>query len=830
MKHLNFNELQKKVKELEDEISRLKSEESRAKLIEQALKESFADCELLLNNIPGVVYKGYQNWDVDFFDDKIEMLTGYPKEVFNSRRMKWSDLVVEDDVEAFKGATKMALKRDGSYLREYRVRTRNGQTRWIQDRGTIVCDAHGAIQHLSGIFFDATERKQAKDEITRTKVELEQIFRTAADGMRVVDKEFNMLKVNETFVNMFGVKEEDLQKKCYEVLSGPVCHTPDCPVRRILRGEKRIEIETERQRMDGAKLQCILTATPFRNEKGEILGVVENLKDITERKRMEESLARSEANYRLLLSTIPSVVFRGYKDWSVEFLDDKIEKLTGYPKEDFNSRKLKWYDVVAQEDIQSIEELFKNALKEDKVYVREYRIKTKAGEVLWIRERSQIILDERGELAHVSGIFSDITEMKLMSQELERSYEELAMTLRELEEANKELETRYREINELNANLEMMVQQRTEELVNSEKKYRRLFEDSKDMVYICNKGGEVTEINPSGLELLGCDSREDFQRLTLEDMFRNPDEAYNYRQILEHQGFIKDYEIEFKKKDGGILSMLITANSILDESGEFAGCEGIAKNVTELRRVTEGLIESQKMATVGQLAAGVAHEINTPLQVILTHAQLLADEFPEGSEPLADLKLIEEQSKICGRIVADLLLYSRGSETIVDAVGINQLIEEVLAVMEHSLNIDRIYITRNFASHLPTISGDREKLKQVYINLLNNAHDAIGSDGAIGISTHHDMDAGEIVISFVDSGKGIPPEIINKIFDPFFTTKGVGEGTGLGLSVTLGIIKDHGGHIEVESPLSAERLKMLERGEGDKIGPGAAFIIHLPSN
>jgi signal transduction histidine kinase len=138
--------------------------------------------------------------------------------------------------------------------------------------------------------------------------------------------------------------------------------------------------------------------------------------------------------------------------------------------------------------------------------------------------------------------------------------------------------------------------------------------------------------------------------------------------------------------------------------------------------------------------------------------------------------------------------------------------------MEHSLNIDRIYITRDFASHLPPISGDVEKLKQVYINMLNNAHDAVGSDGAITITTHHDMDAGEIVISFMDSGRGIPPEIINKIFDPFFT-----------ISVTFGIVKDHGGHIAVESPLSAERLKILEGGEGDKRGLGTAFIIHLPT-
>jgi len=813
---MKYKQLQEKVKELEDEISRLKTEESRSTLIEEALQESLADYELLLGKIPGVVYKGYKNWDVDFFDDKIEMLTGYPKEVFNSRRMKWSELIIEDDLEPVKNITKMALTGNRSYIREYRIRIRNGQIRWIRDRGSVVCDREGGIQHFSGVFFDDTERKEARDEVTRTKMELEQIFRTAADGMRVVDKNFNVLRVNDTFVALSGMKEEEcLEKKCYEILGGIHCHTPECNIARVLKGENRIEMETERERMDGTRIQCIATATPFRNERGETLGIVEDFKDISYRKQMEESLAQSEANYRLLLSTIPSIVFKGYEDWSVDFLDDKVENLTGYPKEDFNSRKLHWYDIVVEEDIQSIQKLFEKALEADKVYLREYRIKTKLGDVRWIRERSQIVLDEKGELAYISGIFADITDMKLMSQELERSH--------------KELEIRYQEINELNANLERMVQLRTAELVKSEKKYSRLFEDSKDMVYICNKKGEIVEINASGLELLGYDSREDFQQVSLEDVFRNPGDAYNYRQTLENEGYVKDYEVEFRKKNGEILNMLITANAILDEGGEVAGCEGIAKNVTELRRVTEGLIESQKMATVGQLAAGVAHEINTPLQIILTHAQLLADEFPEGSEALEDLKLIEKQSKICGRIVADLLLYSRESESIIDSIDINQIIEEVLAVMEHSLNIDRIYITRSFKTHLPPISGDSEKLKQVYINMLNNAHEAIGTDGAIGITTHHDADAGEIVISFMDSGRGIPPEIINRIFDPFFTTKGVGEGTGLGLSVTFGIIKDHGGHIEVESPLPAEKMKILATGEGDKRGPGTAFIIHLPT-
>ena len=146
-----------------------------------------------------------------------------------------------------------------------------------------------------------------------------------------------------------------------------------------------------------------------------------------------------------------------------------------------------------------------------------------------------------------------------------------------------------------------------------------------------------------------------------------------------------------------------------------------------------------------------------------------------------------------------------------------------------SLNIDRIYVSRSFENDLPPISGDVEKLKQVYINMLNNAHEAIRTDGVIGITTNYDRDAGEIVTCFIDSGTGIPQEIIKNIFDPFFTTKGVGEGTGLGLSVIIGIVKDHGGDIEVESPPSAERLKILETAEGERRGPGTAFTIHLPT-
>ncbi|MBW1980637.1 MAG: PAS domain S-box protein [Deltaproteobacteria bacterium] len=799
MKNKTDSKPEEKIKELEHHIQRLKSEASRSKLVEEALREALVDYERLLDNIPGILYRGYRDWHVDFFDNKIEALTGYPKEVFNSRRMKWSDLIIAADMEAVKSATRAALNENRPYVREYRIRDRRGQVRWIQDRGTIISGEAGEPRQLHGIFFDVTETKQVQAEMVRTKIELEQIFQTAADGMRVVDKDFNVLRVNDTFAALVGQGEKKcLDSKCYEVFAGSLCHTAKCPLRRILLGERRIEIEIEKQRLDGKKIQCILTATPFKNERGEVLGIVENFKDITERKQMEQSLAQSEANYRMLLSTIPSVVFKGYEDWSVDFLDNKIEELSGYPMEDFNSRKLKWSDIVVPEDIAPMRDRFKRALKNGKIYLREYRIRTIDGDIRWIRERSRIVLDEKGKIDHVSGIFSDITARVEMRQRLEESYEQLAR-------AHKELEHQCQVINNLNENLETMVKQRTEELVKSERKYKKLIEDLKDMIFIARKDGRLTDINPSGLQMLGLNSSQNLHSLTLEDIFLDVAEATTFRKILEEQGFVKDYEARFKN-----------------------GCEGIVRDVTELRRATEALIESQKMTTVGQLAAGVAHEINTPLGIILAHAQLLADDFPEGSEPLEDLKTIEKQTKICAKIVADLLEFSRRSEAAVDSTDINLTIEEVLAVMEHSLNMDRIYIVREFAEDLPLISADSEKLKQVYINMLNNAHDAIGTDGAIGIRTRFNRDSGEIVICFLDTGEGIPAGIRTKVFEPFFSTKAVGKGTGLGLSVSFGVVKQHGGYIEVESPLSAEWLEIFKGKEIGKRGPGTVFTIHLP--
>jgi signal transduction histidine kinase len=261
---------------------------------------------------------------------------------------------------------------------------------------------------------------------------------------------------------------------------------------------------------------------------------------------------------------------------------------------------------------------------------------------------------------------------------------------------------------------------------------------------------------------------------------------------------------------------------VFEADGNVAGLLCSGRDITEIKRVQEQLTQARKMESVGQLAAGIAHEINTPLGIILGYAQLLLEDVKEDGQIYTDIKTIEKQAKICRKIVADLLRFSRPMESIVTLLDINQSIEEVVAVVEHSYKLERVIIERNYGVSLPRVMGDKEKLKQVFVNLLNNAYDAIGSDGTISITTRFNENNDEVIISVADTGTGIPFENMEKIFDPFFTTKGVGKGTGLGLSVTFGIIKEHGGTIEVQSP---SRLAKESNGV-DK--PGAVFILHLP--
>ena len=250
----------------------------------------------------------------------------------------------------------------------------------------------------------------------------------------------------------------------------------------------------------------------------------------------------------------------------------------------------------------------------------------------------------------------------------------------------------------------------------------------------------------------------------------------------------------------------------------------VARKTEEIKRGQEQLIHTEKLASLGRMAAGVAHELNSPLTGIVTFAHLMLKRVPpQNKMDREDLEVIIEQAERCSKIIKGLLGFSRAISAERADIDINNTIRQALEIIQNQAKFHNIQIITNLSPDLPPIEGDVSQLIQVYMNLLINAADAMNDRGQITIATRRISEEGRefIEIEFTDTGSGIPEEHLNRIFEPFFTTKPAGKGTGLGLAVSHGIIRRHGGHIKVKSTPGKGtsffiRLPITEKGAEDK--------------
>ncbi|MCF8083196.1 MAG: hypothetical protein K9M96_08885, partial [Deltaproteobacteria bacterium] len=222
------------------------------------------------------------------------------------------------------------------------------------------------------------------------------------------------------------------------------------------------------------------------------------------------------------------------------------------------------------------------------------------------------------------------------------------------------------------------------------------------------------------------------------------------------------------------------------------------------------LVQSEKIASVGRMAAGVAHEINNPLSGVLIYAELLAESFKEDPDTLRDIQEIIDQTLRCKRIVSELLEFSRQTVGKVSSFQISELVTKCLNVLVNQSAFQDIEVSTDFQPHMPQMVGDMGQLQQVFANLFINAADAMEGKGSLRIKARYDDEKGQFTIWVTDTGPGIPENLRDKIFDIFFTTKPVGKGTGLGLSITENIIKLHGGRVKIDCPAEGGTVFMIE--------------------
>ncbi len=274
----------------------------------------------------------YQDQGLKFVNKRFVEMFGYAKEeLIGMGNWDWGVIHPLDRKTLRKQAEKRLKGEDVPSRYECRGITKDGRTLWLEVRATAI-EYQGRPAILINAQ-DVTERRQAEEATKLAHAELNQIFNTAADGMRVIDRDFNVLRINETLLTLLGItKDEAVGKKCYEVFHGPLCHTSNCPLTRILSGEQRVECNVEKERNDGVRIPCILTATFFREIGGEVIGIVESFKDITEHKSMEEALRTSEQRYKNLykktkvLAERDSLTDLFNRRRIGEFLENEIER------------------------------------------------------------------------------------------------------------------------------------------------------------------------------------------------------------------------------------------------------------------------------------------------------------------------------------------------------------------------------------------------------------------------------------------------------------------------------------------------------------------------
>ncbi|MCG8470959.1 MAG: ATP-binding protein [Desulfobacterales bacterium] len=369
----------------------------------------------------------------------------------------------------------------------------------------------------------------------------------------------------------------------------------------------------------------------------------------------------------------------------------------------------------------------------------------------------------------------------------------------------------HQELSWLNRNLEKLVDERTEALALSEKRYRRMFELSGEMIVVTSKAGEIQAMNPAAMEQLQ-GGRSMGPGAPFGKLFAHEAQYRFIMETLSEKRRMGNTEVILKGNNGRGFRALLSGVADLD-SGEGSTLF-MLRDVEETLAMREQLATTEKLAAVGELSAGVAHEVNNPLGIILGYTQLLKRSADEKSTLKEDLSIIEKHVIGCKKVVESLLNFSRMTPPEMRACDVRRIIEEVVAISRHQASMDGIEVVTRFVEDPPieAIYADSEKIKQVLVNLIINAVHAIDGDGEIHITAGLE-DSETVFITISDTGCGMDAETRSRIFDPFFTTKPTGTGTGLGLSVSYGIIQNHGGHIEVMS----------------LPGEGTTFTIHLPT-
>ncbi|HQT91772.1 MAG TPA: ATP-binding protein, partial [Candidatus Kryptobacter bacterium] len=344
-----------------------------------------------------------------------------------------------------------------------------------------------------------------------------------------------------------------------------------------------------------------------------------------------------------------------------------------------------------------------------------------------------------------------------------------------------------------------------EEEVTSKAHYISILtENSADAIVGLDVGGMIVSWNKGAALLFGMQHNEVTGQpfsvlMPMEKKLIGDDEVILKR--IRDEGVVKNYELDCETKSGQRIIVSLTGTVLQDEQGTFIGTALIMRDVTQIKQYELELRQTEKLSFIGQISTGIAHEIGTPLNIILGNAEYLMMDMKSGERDYDELKMIIGETNRIAKLIQQLLDFARPKRLRAKPVLLNSEVESVLRLMKNQLDKSSISLSLELEKDLPYVFGDAAQLQEVFVNLIVNAIHSMEKGGKLTISTASKggPDEGAVEVTISDTGCGIPDDNLEKIFNPFFTTKEVGKGTGLGLAITQRIVQDHKGTISVDS-------------------------------
>ncbi len=735
----------------------------------EALRQSEERYRTILEEMEDAYFEVDLGGHFTFVNNSVCRDLGYSREELIG--MSYKDFTVEDDIESvfriFNEVYQTGVPNKGFPWKTIRKDRIHG---FAETSVSVLRNDKGEIIGFRGVGRDITERRQAEEKLRQSKENYRALFDSSVTGTLVVDAETMKVVIgNQAAVKMFGFSsaEEGVGVNLLDFVSPEEREKAlELIKKELFEQDSRRAFDLQAVTKDGRKIW--ISATGARITHGSRLAGLLSFTDVTERKQTEEKLRQSEENYKTLFNS--SVI--GMYVLDVETMQVVMGNRAAVEMAGFGSAGegigINPLDFVIPEDREQVLGVAAKEFEQDLRRTHEVRVVGKDGGTGWISITSARIMHEGRLAALVS--FTDITEHK----------------------------------------------QAEEALRQSEENYRVLFDSTViGTIVLDAETMKIAMVNQAAAKMFEFSSAEEARGADPFDFVR-PEDKEIISKIAAENLFEQDsrqtYELGVVTRDGREIWINATGASIMHE-GKLAGLISFT-DITEQKRQSERLMVTDRLASLGELAAGTAHELNNPLTSIIGFSQLLMEkETPDDIRE--DLKLINNEAQRAAKVTRDLLTFARKHAPVKQHNQINNIIEDVLELRAHLQKMNGIEIERQLDPDLPEIMVDYFQMQQVFLNIIINAEyfmTQAHNKGTLTITTKKQNSS--VVISIADDGPGILPENLRRIFDPFFTTKEAGSGTGLGLSICHGIVTEHGGQIYVRSQL----------------GKGATVFVELPIN